>query len=105
MFPLVNKQGLSFLRIITDFKFSYITTKAGAELDLIIERPGKPTVLVEIKSTSKTLPSHAKHLRGFKEDFDRPHCIVLSQDQIRKMDDSIIFTDWAHALDVIFDQV
>jgi predicted AAA+ superfamily ATPase len=33
-----------------DFKFSYLMTGAGAEVDLVVERPGAPLLLIEIKS-------------------------------------------------------
>ena len=55
-----------------DYKFSYLTTKAGAEIDLIIERPGLPTILMEIKSAKLTLPEDGRHLKGFLSDFEDP---------------------------------
>ncbi len=85
-----------------DYKFSYLTTKAGAELDLIIERPGKNTVLIEIKSANKTLPEYARHLMGFKDDFEDPVGLVVSQDKTRRMDGWITFVHWQDALTEIF---
>ncbi|MFA6568302.1 MAG: ATP-binding protein [Victivallales bacterium] len=34
-----------------DYRFSYLMTKSGAEIDLIVERPGKPILAIEIKSS------------------------------------------------------
>ncbi len=36
-----------------DFDFSYLRTKDDAEIDLVIERPGRKTLLVEIKSGTR----------------------------------------------------
>ena len=33
-----------------DYRFSYIKTKDGAEIDLVVERPGLPILFIEIKS-------------------------------------------------------
>lgn len=35
----------------SDFQFSFLRTKDGAEADLVIDRPGKKTLFVEIKSS------------------------------------------------------
>ena len=40
----------------SDFKPSYLKSKDCAEIDLIIERPARPPVLVEIKSTDECKP-------------------------------------------------
>ena len=34
-----------------DYRFSYLQSASGVEIDLIVERPGRPLALVEIKST------------------------------------------------------
>lgn len=86
-----------------DYKFSYLTTKAGAEIDLIIERPGKQTILLEIKSSTQSLPDHGRHLAGFRGDFDDPIGMVASQDPIRRRKDWILFAHWQEALAIIFD--
>lgn len=41
----------SYLR--NDWRFSYYQTREGYEIDLVIERPGQPLLLVEIKSKTK----------------------------------------------------
>lgn len=44
-----------------DFRFSYLRTKDNAEIDLIIDRPGLPLALVEIKSTLRLSTHIRKH--------------------------------------------
>ena len=48
----------------TDFRFYYLRTKEGAELDLIVQRPGNKRILIEIKSTDSVLERHLSHLRS-----------------------------------------
>ncbi len=43
-----------------DFKLSYLRTKDDAEIDLIIERPGSPDLLIEIKSYKRIDRGDAK---------------------------------------------
>jgi uncharacterized protein len=63
-----------------DWQFSYLMTKGGAEIDLVIKRPGKPLALVEIKSARAVREEHAAGLRGFLEDFPDADFFLLSQD-------------------------
>ena len=52
-----------------DFQFYYLQTKDGAEIDLIVERPGKPIALIEIKSTERVDERDAKTIELFLKDF------------------------------------
>ena len=36
-----------------DWRLSYLRTGAGVEIDLVIERPGMPEALIEIKSSER----------------------------------------------------
>ena len=85
-----------------DFKFSYLTTQAGDEIDLIIERPGQATILMEIKSSDQSLPEHGRHLKGFAKDFEDPIGLVASQDPTRRKHDWITHLHWTEALAEIF---
>jgi uncharacterized protein len=46
------------------YKFSYLATKGGLEIDLVVERPAHRTVLVEIKSSTEVFPRHLAHLEA-----------------------------------------
>lgn len=52
-----------------DFDFSYLRTRDDVEVDLIIDRPGAATVMVEIKSSTSVDERHVKALAHFREDF------------------------------------
>jgi predicted AAA+ superfamily ATPase len=54
-----------------DYRLSYLMTKDGVEIDLILERPGKPDLLVEIKSTDFVSSDDTKNLQKLMTDWDR----------------------------------
>lgn len=64
-----------------DFTLSYLRTQNNVEVDLIVERPGQRTILIEIKSASKILESHCKNLRAFAGDFPDADLMVLCQER------------------------
>lgn len=69
----------SYLEV--DFKASYLRTKDDAEIDLVIERPGQPDLLVEIKSYNEVDESDARKLKAFVDAWDRPaEAMLISQD-------------------------
>ena len=63
-----------------DWQLSYLLTKAGREVDLVIQRPGRPLALVEIKSTDRIREDHATALRAFLPDFPEAEAFLLSRD-------------------------
>ena len=81
-----------------NFKFSYILTEGGAEVDLVIERPGMKTVLVEIKSSSAVLEQRLNHLVTFKKDYPEFEAICLSREpHPRRLRDVTIYP-WQEGL-------
>jgi predicted AAA+ superfamily ATPase len=77
------------------YRFSYLRTKDHAEIDLIVERPGEPLALIEIKSTDAVDERDIRTLRAFKKDFTQPvDAYCLSRDPIAKAIDSISLLPW-----------
>ena len=86
-----------------EYKFSYLRTKDGAELDLIVQRPGQKDLLVEIKSTSLIKENHLKHIKHLQKDWDRPcEAQVWSLDQHTKKIHHIECVFWKDALKQLF---
>ncbi len=52
-----------------DYEFSYLRTRDDVEVDLIINRPNKSQVLLEIKSSTSVDERHVKSLQHFENDF------------------------------------
>ena len=87
----------------TDFNFYHLRTKEGQEIDLIIERPGKPDVLVEIKSTNSVQERHIKTLSRFKKDWmDNCQVQVWSQEKTNKKIQGVECLFWREALKSLF---
>lgn len=61
-------KNASYLR--NDWKFFYFRTKDDLEIDLIIDRPGKSSVLIEIKSKQKVSEADVKTLESLGKDID-----------------------------------
>lgn len=86
-----------------DYRFSYLRTKDDAEVDLIVERPGLPTALVEIKSSVRVDERDAKTLKSFQKDWKGPvEAYCLSRDPIPKMIDKVHFLPWQAGLKSLF---
>lgn len=68
-----------------DYSLSYILTKDGAEIDLVVDRPGQPTALVEIKSKNQVDDRDTRHLEHFAADFKKPDLFLLSNDSREKL--------------------
>ena len=62
-----------------DYRFFYFATESS-EVDLVIERPGRPVALVEIKSTTEVRPQKLRSLNALAASFDNPELFCLSRD-------------------------
>ncbi|HMB01645.1 MAG TPA: AAA family ATPase [Spirochaetota bacterium] len=80
-----------------DYTFSYLRTKDDVEIDLIIERPGRHSLLIEIKSTDRVDERHIKHLIHFKNDFPDAELICVSRVKQRQKKDCITILPWQEA--------
>jgi len=66
-------------------------TNHGAEVDLIIEKYGKPVAAFEIKSTSHISGNHLSGLRAFREDYpDVPLHVVAQVEHPFRLDDVLV---------------
>lgn len=85
------------------YKFSYFLTKDNVEVDLIIERPGLSTVLVEIKSTKEIIDDHCKNLLSIEESFSKPIMYVLNNSKNTIMKGRVKYINWKEGIKEIFD--
>ncbi|OFZ26636.1 MAG: hypothetical protein A2381_16725 [Bdellovibrionales bacterium RIFOXYB1_FULL_37_110] len=77
-----------------DYAFAYLKTKDGAEVDLIVERPGMPLALIEIKSTNRIDTGELNTLKNFVKDFKNAQGFCLSRDPIRQKIDKVEILPW-----------
>ncbi|MEK6626413.1 MAG: DUF4143 domain-containing protein, partial [Bdellovibrionota bacterium] len=81
-----------------NWKFSYIRTGAGVEIDLIIEKSKKDLVLVEIKSTMSVHSDHLSALQGLGSDFKNARKYLLCQEKYPRLVGDIKIIDWRQGI-------
>ena len=81
-----------------DFRFSYFLTKDEGEIDLIIERPGLPLALVEIKAATKTTADDTRYMRSIIPDIGPCDAYCLSLDSHERVQDGVHYLPWVKGL-------
>ncbi len=82
-----------------DYRFSYLRTKDGAEVDVIVERPGGCPALVEIKSTDHVDERDIRSLTQFLPDFPNADLLCFSRDPVRKQIGDVLAVPWQAGLE------
>ncbi|MBI3296920.1 MAG: ATP-binding protein [Elusimicrobia bacterium] len=88
-----------------DLALSFYRTDAGAEVDLVIARAGRPPLAVEIKATERPAPAHCSGLLSFAE--LEPHaelaiaCLVERPQQFRFGAKTVSVLPWRECLERI----
>lgn len=85
-----------------NYKFSYVRTVNDVEIDLVIERPGKTTLFIEIKSTSEIQKQQLTHFKNITHGIENSEAICLSNDPFSKKFDHVIAHHWKQGLEYIF---
>lgn len=80
-----------------DYSFSYLRTKDDVEVDLIIDRPGKKRVLVEIKSSDQISIEDCKSLINISKGLDAIS-VLLSRDPNPKSFENVRCLPWQDGL-------
>jgi predicted AAA+ superfamily ATPase len=98
---------LEFLKLSAyfalDWDLSYLMTKEGAEIDLIITRPGQSLLLVEIKSKEKVTQEDARILEKLGTDFAEPtEKWLLSRDPLSQTFGTTKAWHWQEALKSLY---
>lgn len=84
-----------------DYQLSYLRTKDGAEVDLILSR-GKKVILVEIKSYTRVIEKDAKKLSAFCKDIPGSKAYLISRDEETLQIESALCLPWQKALQEIW---
>jgi predicted AAA+ superfamily ATPase len=77
---------------------SFIRIDENLEIDLVIERPGLPTYLVEIKSTDRVNESHVKSLVKYSSEIRNSVPVLLSRDKVSKTIEGVNCFEWQQGL-------
>lgn len=85
-----------------DYQFSYLATKDGAEIDLVVNRPGKPYLLIEIKSSRQVQSHQLKNLSQMATDLGNAEAVCFSQDSFIKQYNNVTVYPWAEGIKQFF---
>lgn len=89
---------LEFVRLSSyfqpDYRLSFIRTVSDVEIDLVVERPGKPLLCIEIKSANAISEESISSFKRITKDIDDCEAIVLSQDRFLKKFDHVTCYPW-----------
>lgn len=81
-----------------DYQISYLMTKDGLEIDFIIERPGLPLALVEVKSADKINDSHLRSLKSVKKDFPKAELFIMCKERTPRIVEGIKVLPWQECI-------
>ncbi len=88
-----------------NYNFSYLKTKDGLEVDLIIQRPGKKDLLVEIKSTDTIRTDQIRKIKNISLDWPKPcEAQAWSMDPSAQNIEGVRCFPWKQALKKLFYQ-
>ena len=85
----------------TGYRFSYLRTKDEVEVDLVIERPGQPTIFSEIKSADRIESVDLHGLKRLRRDLDGETWILCGESRERMLD-GLRVVPWRQAIDELF---
>ncbi len=85
-----------------DYRFYYLLTKDEAEIDLIVERPGKGLLIIEIKSTDRPDPLDAKKLERFLLDFPGATAYLICRTEQAQQMGQVLCLPWKEGIARIF---
>ena len=80
------------------FDLSFIRLDDDIEVDLILERAGLPSCLIEIKSTDRINESHLKSINTVKSLIKNSKAYVFSNDSIPKLIGDVTCLHWSEGL-------
>lgn len=77
-----------------DYKFYFYRTEAGAEVDLVVEKPNKEVYAIEIKSNSNPRLKNLRGLKSFQDSVPQAKLYCASLVQNRREDSGVMIVPW-----------
>lgn len=82
-----------------NFSLHYLRTYDDLEVDLVVDRPGKSRLYVEIKSTGEMSERYLKNMLNLSRDIQEPHeLICLSQDPKKQVIKGVKCFPWQEGI-------
>lgn len=81
-----------------NYRFSYLRTQDGVEIDLIVERPGKPLLCIEIKSAAEVYKEKISSFLSITKDIKNSEAVCICNEEYAKKIDHVLVLPWRMAL-------
>lgn len=85
-----------------EYRFSYLMTADGVEIDLVVERPAKPLLLIEIKSSKQVKEVDLKNLRDIAAELEDCEAVCFSNDPLPRKLGNIMIYPWQEGVKKFF---
>ena len=86
----------------SEYKFSYLMTESGVEIDLVVERPGEKLLLIEIKSTDSVKKEDLSSMKKLVRDLGECEVVCFSRDSRKRKIGSITVFPWKQGIKKYF---
>ena len=70
-------------------------------MDLVVERPGLPLVLIEIKSSQSVIDKDLRHLVSLKPDFPGAELYCFSQEKLGRVVNGVQVVNWKEGIQMV----
>ena len=77
-----------------EYRLTFLRTQDDAEIDVVVERPGKPLAFIEIKSADQIHEEMLSGMKKFEKDFPKAEFFCFSRDPITKKFGKILALHW-----------
>jgi predicted AAA+ superfamily ATPase len=77
-----------------EFRFSYLRTPNDTEIDLLVERPGKPLLCIEIKSATMVSSQSLRSFMSLTKDLSGSEAICLCNEKYAKKIEHVTVLPW-----------
>ncbi len=84
------------------YKFSYLRTQDDVEIDLIVERPGKKLLCIEIKSAETIQRENISAFISITKEIKKSESICICNEEYAKKIDHVLVLPWKLALQKYF---
>ena len=81
-----------------DYRFCFLKTQEGKEIDLVVDRPGQRLLLIEIKSAHDVTEDKLKTIKKIHSEIKNSEAVCFSQVNMAKCYDSIWVLPWQEAI-------
>lgn len=85
-----------------EYRLSYLQTKDGVEVDLVIDRPGDKYLFIEIKSTNNVKKEQLSTFQRLVTDFGECEAVCFSRDSHAKQLNEIRVFPWQEGIKKFF---